>query len=196
MFHFSHWQHFMQIKIKKYYSSKEDFHRFYLILKHLQCPHCKTIGFLILHGYLKGLDYKNYGKEIERGHRIFCSNRGHSNGCGRTFSILVSNILKKLSIRAEHLWRFLKNTVKGLNIRKAFKPLSPYFAYSSAYRLWKKFCNCQSRIRTYLSRLCQPPNVSRSHHPTIETILHLKSVFKSHPCPITAFQENFQVSFL
>lgn len=186
----------MQIKIKKYYRSKEDFHRFYLILKQLACPHCKTIGFLILHGHLKGLDYKNYGKEIERGHRIFCSNRGHSNGCGKTFSILASNTLKRFTIQADSLWSFLKNTAKGLNIREAFRPLNVYFACSSAYRLWKIFCNCQSRIRTYLFRLCQPPNVSQSHHPAIETILHLGSIFREYPCPITAFQENFQTSFL
>lgn len=186
----------MQVKIKKYYSSKEDFHRFYLILKQLPCPHCKVIGFLILHGYLKGRDYQDYGEKIIRGHRIFCSNRGHSKGCGRTFSVLASSVIKKFSIRAKDLWRFLKNAAKRPGIRKASKPLRPYFSYSSAYRLWKRFCRCQSRIRTYLSRLYQPPKVSQSDPPAYETLLHLESVFVKHPCPITAFQEHFQVSFL
>lgn len=186
----------MQIKIKKYYSSKEDFHNFYLILKQIACPHCKAIGFLILHGYLRGRDYKDYGEKITRGHRIFCNNRGYSKGCGRTFSVLASSIFKKFSIRTKDLWRFLKNAAKRLSIRKAFKPLMPYFSYSSAYRLWRKFCRCQSRIRTYLSRLCRPPKVSQSHCPATETILHLRSVFIEHLCPITAFQEHFQVSFL
>jgi hypothetical protein len=109
---------------------------------------------------------------------------------------LASNILKRFTIRADGLWRFLKNIAKGLRIREAFKPLTSYFSYSSAYRLWRRFRRCQSRIRTYLTRLRQPPKVTPSSYPAYETILHLKSVFGKHLCPITAFQEHFQVSFL
>ncbi len=40
--------------IKKYYSSQEDFNRFYNKIKLIQCPFCHLISTLILHGYLYG----------------------------------------------------------------------------------------------------------------------------------------------
>ena len=36
--------------------------QFYKELKLIKCPHCKLIGFLILHGYLYGYDEKIYNR--------------------------------------------------------------------------------------------------------------------------------------
>lgn len=186
----------MSIRIKRFYSSKKDFQAFYRILKQVPCPHCRLTGCLILHGFLYGHDVGDYGEKLIRGHRIFCNNRKRSRGCGRTFSVLASNILKKFVINTTDLWQFLKNTKKGLSKKKAFKSSNLQFSESTIYRLWNKFCNRQSRIRTFLLKLCKPPKASCAYHPAVQTILHLESAFKKYSCPISAFQENFQVSFL
>lgn len=186
----------MRVKIKRFYRSEKDFRRFYFLLKQMPCPHCKEIGSLILHGYLYGYDEKVYGKRIIRGRRIFCSNRRRRKGCGRTFSLLKSNMLKGFNIGAESFWRFLRGIVKGRDKIQAFRHLRLSFSNTTVYRLWKRFSQCQSRIRTHLFTRHPPPKLLHVHSPAIQTILHLKSVFKRGPCPICAFQECFQMAFL
>lgn len=186
----------MRFRIKQFYSCGEDFQRFYCQIKQIPCPHCKIIGSLILHGYLSGYEEQVYGKRTIRGHRIFCSNRNRRTGCGKSFSLLISNILKGFNISANSFWRFLNNIAKGVSKIQALKKLNLSFSNSTAYRLFKKFSNRQSRIRTVLFRRCTPPKLSITVHPPIQTISHLKSAFKESSCPITAFQDFFQTPFL
>ena len=61
-------------------------------LKERACPWCRAVGCLIRHGFLRG-----YGaaaaERVQRGWRVFCSNRGRKQGCGRTFAILLARHL-------------------------------------------------------------------------------------------------------
>jgi len=43
-------------------------------LKQYPCPHYKLIGFIILHGFLRGYDESSPIERIIRGRRIYCSN--------------------------------------------------------------------------------------------------------------------------
>ena len=186
----------MQVKVKRFYKSQEDFRQFYLSLKQTTCPHCRLNGYLNLHGYLRGYDEKSCMGKVIRGRRIFCSNRNKRKGCGRTFSILSLNTLKKFIIRAYSLWEFLKNIAQGKDKKRSLSSLQVSFSTSSAYRLWKRFCFAQTKIRVFLLRLCPAPHLERSRQPAIQTILHLKAAFKKTICPIQSFQYFFQAHFL
>lgn len=185
----------MRFTSKRFYESKEDFRQFYRSLKQTACPHCKLSGYLNLHGYLRGYDENACSGKVIRGRRIFCCGRNKRRGCGRTFSILALNVLKKFIIRADSLWGFLKNTAGGLDKKNSLCALKLSFSDSSAYRLWKRFCLAQSKIRALLLKRCSPPDVT-SRAPAIQTILHLKTAFKNSACPIAAFQGYFQADFL
>lgn len=186
----------MRFKNKRFYKSEEEFQQFYFSLKQTACPHCKLSGNLNLHGYLRGYDEKSCSKRIIRGHRIFCCGRNKRRGCGRTFSVLDIKVLKKFIIRARSLWTFLENITKGIDKKNSIRLLRLPFSDSSAYRLSKRFYLAQSKIRAFLSKLCNAPVVNCSRQPTIQTILHLKAAFKHDSCPIAAFQGYFQTDFL
>ena len=182
--------------MRRFYKSQEDFRKFYLCLKQTACPHCKISGYLNLHGYLRGYDEKACAGKVIRGRRIFCCNRNNRSGCGKTFSLLAFNILRKFISRAESFFRFLKNIAGGKKKNHALCSLKLGFSVSSAYRLWKRFCLAQTKIRLRLWRLSKPPHLASSCQPALQTILHLKLSFKNSSCPIAAFQDYFQVSFL
>ena len=184
-------------KLKKYYSSDEDFRRFHSSLKQQPCPHCGAIGTLILHGFLYGYDEHAAHGKIIRGRRIFCNNRkARRNGCGRTCSILKAPVLKHFSISATSLWRFLRRITHLPDRLPAFRRLRSSFHDSSAYRLWKRFVHGQARIRGVLTRHCPRPKLPVTPSAPTQTIAHLRAVFTGAACPIAAFQERFQVSFL
>ncbi len=182
--------------IKKYYSSQEDFNKFYQKIKLIQCPFCHLVSTLILHGYLYGYSETYNSKKIVRGRRIFCSNRKKRNGCGRTFSLLISYIIKKFNIQSKSLWWFLKGIANGKNKKKAFKSTRLNFSNTSIYRLYNRFKNHQTHIRIYLLKKCKPPALPDTVNPMIQTIKHIQEAFRSSSCPIMAFQETFQESFL
>jgi len=186
----------MKFKAKRFYSCNDDLKQFHFQLKQTPCPHCKSIGFLNLHGYLRGYDEHDFCKKVIRGRRIFCNNRGRCSGCGRTFSILAAQILKKFMIGAQSFWRFLKKVLAGRLKIQAFQAAETTLTRSSCYRLWKLFRLRQAAIRVKLLNLCPAPLNSLTHQPQLQTILHIKTAFASSSCPITAFQNHFQTSFL
>lgn len=159
------------------------------------CPHCRASGFLILHGYLYGYEDSMDSKRIRRGHRIFCSDRRRRAGCGRTFSLLQASFMTNFMISTKTLWEFLQSMADGLNRFQAFIPVREKLEISSIYRLFNCFKHNQSRIRTALVTAQGPPDV-RDSDPVMQTIGHLKSLFKDDSCPVASFQHRFQISFL
>jgi hypothetical protein len=159
----------------------------------MQCPHCKLVGFIILHGYLYGFSEKEFNKKIKRGRRFFCSNRNKRDGCGRTFSLLIANIIKGFVYTAETIWAFLNSIFNGINKSRAFNSLNVINSTATIYRIYNRFKLSQTHIRSLLSVISKPPDTT-SNNPVFQTILHLKETFKDKDCPITAFQLNFQTS--
>ncbi len=187
----------MGLNTKQFYSCQKDFEQFYHNLKLTHCPNCQEVGYLILNGILYGNDEKICTKTILRGHRIFCSNRNQRKGCGKTFSILDSGILKRFTISTRSFWLFLINIFNGMNPVPAFKTLKLSFSTTTIYRLIKTFSNAQSHLRTLLSQRCKPPSLKLNSSSLYETIHHLKYAFKNTPFnPITAFQLTFQKTFI
>ncbi len=141
--------------------SQVDRERFLLNLKLTPCPHCKKVGALNRHGFLKAFqDQDTRGKSV-RAHRVFCSNRGRNQGCGRTFSVWLADKIKRLFLSATQLWQFLRSAAATGNKRNAFKRLGSDMSDSAPYRIWKRFHNAQAAIRTALCAICTPPECGR-----------------------------------
>lgn len=175
--------------------SQEEFEAILVKLKTTACPHCKGVGNLVRHGYLRGYDEKNPREKAVRAWRIFCSNRRRATGCGRTFSVWMADKVKRLLLTADALWAFLKQAVATGNRLQAFRNLSSGLSDSAPYRIWKRFGEAQSAIRTALGRMCKPPEVA-SEEPAHHTLAHLEAAFPDQPCPIAAFQVRLQTFFI
>lgn len=180
---------------RRFYETDEEFEAWRAKLCVLACPHCGQIGCLILHGYLRGYAEAG-GERVQRGRRIFCSNRSsRKHGCGKTFSLLLSIFVRKFIVQAKSLYQFLINVAGGLRMNDAFRFVLPSaFSNSTPRRLWKRFVRRQSSIRTCLSRIVPPPAL-KAKQPAFETLAHLRAAFPSG-CAVSAFQKLFQISFL
>lgn len=132
--------------------------------------------------------------DVNRGKRIFCSNRNMKKGCGRTISILKHYIIKNFTFTANTIWKFLDNILNGLNIYLAFKSLNINASISTPYRLFYRFKLKQSTIRSLLFKLTYLPDNSSYDNPVLQTIQHLKKSFESSICPISDFQYTTQTS--
>lgn len=161
----------------------------------MPCLKCGLTGFLNWHGFITGESDKNDGTSVQRGHRIFCNNRGLCNGCGKTFSIYYSNIMPHQNISAVMLWHFLCAVVEKIPIYLI--PIKKYLSLSitSAYRLWKRFQLNQTHIRSFLTRIHSPPELLHETQPELQCIDHLKISFEENLCAIAGFQNKFQHPF-
>ena len=177
-----------------YASSAVEFDSYRLDLKSVPCPHCHSVGNLIGHGYLRG--YGDQGSEkVQRGWRIFCSDRHRRKGCGRTHSVLLAGFLKRRTVTTGRLWKFLEGMLFGLSVKAAWEKMASPFCLECGYRLWKKFGSLQSKLRSLLCRK-EDPKFSSLKNPLLQTIEHLKDLFPQSDCPIDEFQSHFQCSFL
>ena len=183
------------IIIKQFYKTEQQFNSFYSRLKLHICPCCNLAGFLILHGFLYGYSEQGTVIRIKRGHRIFCSNRDKKQGCGKTFSIMNSGFIKNCMISATSIWKFLNKIKNGRSLANAFRQSGSDMKESSIYRIFREFKRKQSRIRTFLTQIKDPPEITHTNNPAIQTICHLASVFEDNACPISQFQYDFQTSF-
>lgn len=77
-------------------SSKDELQALQASLKTTSCPHCKSVGYLIRHGFLRGYDDTHSANKTIRATRVFCSNRNRANGCGKTFSVWIADKIKRL----------------------------------------------------------------------------------------------------
>jgi hypothetical protein len=177
-------------------SSKDELQALQASLKTTPCPHCKSVGYLIRHGFLRGYDDSHSANKTIRATRVFCSNRHRANGCGKTFSVWIADKIKRLFVGADNLMAFLKEAVSSDNKLQAFRKLNSGLSDSVAYRIWKRFLLAQSRIRTALTQLCDPPRITSSNPITL-TLVHLQEAFRPHwLSPIAAFQVAMRSFFV
>lgn len=163
-------------------------------LKLRACPTCAQTGHLIFHGALVG--YGCQGSERQkRGHRVFCSNRHRKRGCGKTFSVLYSLLLKARIIPATLVASFLSTVLAGACRHTAWLSLAHGFSLESGYRIWRDWMASQSYLRTWLCRKIPPPRPEGVGDGLAQTWDHLRSAFAGRLCPVAAFQEHFQRPF-
>jgi hypothetical protein len=167
-------------------------------LKLTPCPHCNAVGALIRHGALYGFDESSPQRKTLRARRIFCSNRNARRGCGRTFSVWVADKIRRLSLTAHGLWRFLKRAAAG-SIVAAIRAADCHLSDRTWQRIWKRFDLGQSKIRTALFGCCPPPELPAepSHRPAAAQVLaHLQAAFPNADCPIATFQHSLRTFFV
>ena len=104
-------------------------------LKQQRCPRCGQAETLNRHSVLRGKDPDQPGGQCLRGQRVFCSNRGRRGGCGRTFSLMLAEVLPRHTFTASLLWKWLAELLAGLSLKAATERLRLPFALESMYRL-------------------------------------------------------------
>ncbi|MEW6306749.1 MAG: hypothetical protein AB1705_25055 [Verrucomicrobiota bacterium] len=126
---------------------------------------------------------------------MFCSNRGRRGGCGRTFSLLLAEVLPRHTFTASRVWLWLVELLAGLSVKAAAEKLRLPFALESVYRLGRKL---RQQLAHWRAQLCreQPPPASARTDPLLQTVEHFQSVFAREVCPPAAFQLCFQQSFV
>ena len=63
-------------------------------------------------------------------------------------------------------------------------------------RIWKRFDQGQSKIRTALSGRCPPPELPADTDPAAQVLAHLQAAFPDAPCPIATFQHTLRTFFV
>lgn len=170
-------------------------------LKLMSCPHCKRVGALVRHGFLRGFDDQNPRRKVVRARRVFCSNRHARPGCGRTFSVWDADKIRRLSLTTDCLWRFLKRVAVD-RMSPAIRAADGHLSERTWQRIWKRFDRGQSNIRTALARRCPPPELPARapplppHRPAAQVLAHLQAAFPGADCPIAAFQHALHTFFV
>jgi len=180
-------------RVVSYVADVVHFDRCRRNLKQTHCPHCHQVGFLICHGFLRGYD-QHPTQKIQRGWRVFCSNRARREGCGRTHGILLANVLRRRTVSARVVWSFFERVLAGFNLHAAWLPVVCTFCTECAYRLWNAWERSQTWIRSWLCRVVTPAASSVSDF-LLQSLDHLRQAFGSAPNPIAAFQLHFQKPF-
>lgn len=173
-----------------FYRNDEEWNAIAQRLKQTPCPHCRVVGTLIRHGYLRGYDETSPQRTTVRARRIFCSNRHARRGCGRTFSVWLANKIRRLSLTTRGLWQFLQRAVAG-SIGAAIRATDCHLGDRTLQRLWKRFDRGQSKIRTLLSGRCLPPQAPASSRPAAHVLAHLHAAFPDAD-PLAAFQQSMR----
>jgi hypothetical protein len=178
-----------------FYRSIEEWLALAERLKQTACPHCKVVGTLIRHGYLRGYDESQ--RQTIRARRVFCSNRNSRRGCGRTVSVWCADKIRRLSLTTGALWRFLQRAAAD-SISAAIRALNCHLSDRTLQRLWQRFDRGQSKIRTALSQCCPPPELlaAPGQRPALHVLAHLHAAFPDARCPIAAFQHTLRTFFV
>jgi hypothetical protein len=164
-------------------------------LKQQRCPRCGKIETLNRHSVLRGNDPVQTSGQTVRGQRVFCSNRGQRGGCGKTFSLVLADVLPRHTLTASLVWQWLVKLLAGLSVKAAVEALRLPFALETMYRLRRGLQRSLDLVRTRLCRE-QSPAVSRQSQPLLQTVEHLRAVFPDSQCPPAAFQLDFQSPLL
>lgn len=166
----------------------------FLSLKQERCPYCGQIATLNGHGKIYGNDHAQSAGCVLRGRRCFCSNRGRSNGCGRTFSVLLSEFLPRHSITTQLLQTTLDGIEKGRTVKAIWETLKTKLALESFYHLLRRLRHGLDRVRCALSGLIPAPHTEH-RDPFLQTVAHLRNAFHGQSCPVAAFQCRLQKAF-
>lgn len=160
-------------------------------LKGMTCGFCGRRGTLNRHGRIEGNDPQSADGRLQRGHRVYCSNRGRRGGCGRTFPILLAHVLPRHTFSAKLLWAVFHGLLGGLSIRASWQSAGKPLALETTYHLIQRLRHRLSDVRAALSRLTTPP-AGVASDPLLQTLEHLRAAFPGCPSPVEAFHQRVQ----
>jgi hypothetical protein len=184
--------------VHQFTSNEHEWTAFVERLKLTACPHCRRVGMLVRHGFLRGFDDTSPRRKTVRARRIFCSNRRRRSGCGRTFSVWIASKIRGLGLTSRGLLAFLQRAVAG-SLVAAIRDTTCPRSDRTLRRIWKRFDRGQSRIRTALLGRAPPPeslNTPARRPDAAQVLAHLHAAFPHTDCPIAAFQQATGSFFL
>ena len=129
-----------------------------------------------------------------RGHRLFCSNRGRRDGCGRTIAVLLASVVPRRVAGAAAVFAFLLALSVGTNTAEAWRRASA-MTLRTGYRIRSALDLAGPAIRTALLARAPPPSVA-SASPRAQLVAHLREVLGADLASFDRFQLAFQCSVL
>lgn len=147
------------------------------------------------HSLLRGNNPAQASGQSVRGQRVFCSNRGQRGGCGKTFSLVLAEVLPRHTLTASLVWQWLVKMLASFSVKAAVEKLRLPFALETFHRLHRRLQCGLDLVRTRLCREQSPP-ASRQSQALMQTVEHLRAVFPESVCPPMSFQLRFQHPFL
>jgi len=186
----------MQQAFRRFLCGLKELGDYLLGLKQVCCPFCGATESLNRHSKLYGNDPQStQGEQIQRGQRVWCCDRGQREGCGRTFSIFLADVLPRHTVSAAWLWKLLRRLLEGGSIKATCEALGLPFALESIYHLLQRLRQRMAWVRSALCRKQNPPATSQAD-PLLQTVEHLRNLFAESQCPAADFQLNFQEPLL
>jgi hypothetical protein len=150
--------------MQTYYPSLQAIHQQTLQLKLEQCKHCQQTQQLVSHGFIR--KKRNCGDPQAVGKRVFCSNRHHRTGCGRTMQLYLDSTLRYLHHAGSAVVAFVLSLLAGFSIALAYLQATgtdtPRHAYRWLHRL-------HAQISLYRSLFHQPLAEQQQQTTTVAT---------------------------
>lgn len=183
------------MKVIHFVGSGRERNQVLLNLKQTGCAHCRRIGTLNRHDRIQGNDPAAVNKQMLRGRRAWCSNRGRRGGCGRTMRIMFACLLPRHTIKAKMLSGLLEYLCAGASIKSAWERCGMPVQLQSVYHLVQRLRVRLAAVRSALLSRCPPPD-SRHADPLRQTAEHLRCAFPQCECPVAAYQYAFQTPIM
>lgn len=121
-------------------------------LQNEPCRHCQQTQQLISHGMVYK---KQVGAEPQAiGKRVFCSNRSHHTGCGRTMRLYLDSMVRYLHYTGWHVVAFVLALVTGMTVQQAYYRCTGTTDPRHAYRWLHRLC---AKLSCYRSVWHQAP---------------------------------------
>lgn len=158
----------------------------------LCCPFCGARCTLVRHGFVRW--FVSPEKHGIRAWRLRCKKSARRNGCGKSWSIRLSQCIPRRCFSASQLWAFIRKLLTERSVKRALERSEIPISLDTGYRLCRRLCLCQSVLRTHLCARAPPPKI-KAGTPLLQVFAHLKEAF-GRGCPIRGYQETFQRSFL
>lgn len=144
------------------FSRNLDIHRY-----HIKCQHCFQSTFLVSHDFI----YKHRAGGLTEtvGKRLFCSNRGSKNGCGRTFRLSIANAIPQMQYSCTEVAVFLIALFSHSGIAQAYRLATGNIEPRHAYR-WLDKLQAQMLLMRQIAQshpASSPPNHYSSRRLTL-----------------------------
>lgn len=150
--------------MQTYYPSLEAIHQQTMQLQSEQCTHCGQTHQLVSHGFVRkkrvGGDPQSVGK------RVFCSNRHHHSGCGRTMQLYLDSTLRRMQHAGSTVVIFVLLLLTGHGAASAYTQATNAPTPRHAYRWLQRLF---AQIATHRSLFHQPPPLLQPTAPPTES---------------------------
>lgn len=185
--------------MQRYYPNLQAIHQQTMQLEYAQCKHCKQTQHLVSHGFIRK---KRVGAGPEAvGKRIYCSNRHHRTGCGRTMQLYLDSTIRYLHHAGCCVVALVLLLMAGMTVQHAYHQATgvgtPRNAYRWLHRLQMQASAYRSLLHRPLLQNVGPFIVAHRSARLVSLMPAFQSLLQYFGQPLcTAYQSQLQQSFL